>query len=226
MKIPHRVARFALVLSVPLGACKGAGSIEPPEPPGEAITYSFEKFDVGAPPPSFEAGAAPSGAAGWSIAESPQAPSGKRVLAWTGAASAPGHPTLAWIRDARFGELTLRIRARAAAGSPSVAFGAAWRVRDASSFRALRVSSTEGRLILETVENGTARALASWPFAPEPGRWYALTVEQAGRRIRCGVDQQVLIDALDSEPAQSGAVGVWAMDAASAEFDDLTVVGR
>src|SRR5262245_23023905 len=207
-------------------AWAGCGSPPPPvvEPPGEPISYSFEKFDVGTVPDSFVlGGSVGSSSARWSILEIAGAPSGRRVLAQQDASADAAQRCVAWLRNARFGDFTLRARVQAT-GNGIVDCGLVWHLRDGSTYLAMRLSSVDRTVALESVESGVVKSLGFRPFAAVPGRWYGLAVEQSGNRVRCGIDGLVLLDLVDPAP-QVGSVGMTTIGACTAEFDDFAVVG-
>ncbi|HKE00031.1 MAG TPA: hypothetical protein VKE69_03405 [Planctomycetota bacterium] len=204
--------RLALFLVAVAAACSSAKV--PEEPRGSSRNYTFERFAPGALPSSFA-----SDAGAWRIQEADGARSGRKVLAQTQPAGA-GAVALAWVRDDPMRDVRLRVHVRASA---TIGFGAVWHLADARRYLACGVH--DGVFRVEAVVDGKVREIGSRPVALEAGRWYALDVEQIGTRLRCGLDATSLVEAVDDSGLSSGAAGVCTFGDATAEFDDLTIIG-
>ncbi len=220
------LAPLALLLASTLVACASPQPL-PPEPVGESVAYTFERYDEGPLPATFLVGVAGADRPGsWQIASVSAAPSGARVVAQVDAldASASRAP-VAWIRRADFRDLSLRVVARTPEGSVSMGFGIAWHVRDANNYLACYVSGDTGEVVVDVVESGVPRTIGRAPVTLAIGRWYALAVEHAGGRFRCGIDGRVLVEGDDPSSFVGGSVGLLTRGSAVAHFDDFTVVG-
>jgi hypothetical protein len=117
-------------------------------------------------------------------------------------------------------QVRARLRAFGAGSDPW--FGVMARVdEDASSYTylALRRSNT---VTLRRVNHGVVTQLGAAVFNVSPGRWYRLRLEAIGNRLRGYIDNQLVLEAVDSQ-AWTGAGGLVTYHT-SADYADYEAV--
>jgi hypothetical protein len=213
-----------------LTSCRASGAGEPPPVPGESVSYTFEKFEPGALPTTWDAcavgnnvaieAAAGGPKAGWSVSTAAKAASGARVLAHAGSGS-----SVAWLRGGEYGDVKLSAAIRVRANGESGDAAIAWRVAGPGDFLALRFSGKTRMLQIQSFKNGAPSTLAECAFEAPRDKWVSLSVEQSGERIRCGASGAILLEARDGGDRRAGSAGFCCFDGTAAEFDNFSLIG-
>lgn len=242
---------FIAFLAALATSCR-SGPPAPPEIPGRSVLYTFDRFESGPLPNSFASGANKPGQVNvadadarpmsfgvndtykpgrWVVASTSEARSGRQVLQQIDNGGEParvrGRAVVAWIKNTRFAtSLSLSVEARTVGKETKPDFGIAFCVHSAYDYIALRADGSTRELRLERVMDTKIEVLARTKFDFVPGRWFTLNIQQDGRNVRCGVNDQPLLGfELDGE-MRGGSVGLVTFDSATAEFDNLQVIGK
>jgi len=117
-------------------------------------------------------------------------------------------------------DYTYEVDVRAESGADKIMVG---RYTDTHHYYYLNVRSSDETLWLRRT-NGTAdEFLSSARIANVPGQWYRLRMEFLGQRVRCYVDDVLVVDVIDSDPVLCGAPGVWCEPNQRTSFDNVAV---
>lgn len=185
-----------------------------------AVTWSFEKDEVGGAPAGFEFATTAKTPAGKWVVESD---GGNKVLAQVDKDSTNARYAMAVAKDASFKDLALSVRGKPVSGDIDQAVGLVWRWKDADNYYVARTNVLESNVRLYFVKDGKrSKPLASKEDVDfKPGAWQALKVEHRGESIKVWVDGALCLEAKDGTFSEAGRVGVWIKADSVTRFDDL-----
>lgn len=207
----------------------------PPQEPGKAFTYNFDKDPAGTLPSKFHSALTGSGAQGaWAITADPSAPSPPNVLAQTSADNTRYRFPLAIADEASFRDLDLSVRFKTISGSVDQAAGLVWRLQDANNYYIVRANALEGNVVLYKVQGGKrtdlpvkgeGRTYGKKASVPS-GQWNELRVTAAGNLFEVYLNNQKLYEVEDNTFPEGGKIGLWTKADSVTHFDDLRVTAR
>jgi 3-keto-disaccharide hydrolase len=223
------------------GACTGDSSDAPregpPAPPAPKADHeiTFEGPDaVGAEPGGFTFARTGKGGPGtWEVAESSDAPSGRKVLAQTSSDDTSYRFPLAIYEGFSGRDLDLSVRFKPIAGEVDQAAGLVWRYRDADNYYIVRANALEDNVVLYKVRDGKRTDLdvkgagrTYGVIAKVPrGTWSELRVIARGGLFTVYLNGSQLFQVEDSTFQGPGRVGLWTKADSVTQFDDLRIAG-
>jgi len=202
-----------------------AGLLIAEETPEAALaTWSFDKDDVGAVPPSWRvAETKGTGKTGeWAVSLDTTAPSKPNVLTLDTQAEGRTYNLLI-AESTSVQDLDLRVRIKAIRGEVDQGGGLIWRCKDADNYYVCRINPLESNFRVYKVENGKRSQLDTVELESKTGRWYEVRAVMVGDRIECFVDGQKYLSAEDDTFKEAGMIGLWTKADASSSFDDVVV---
>lgn len=173
----------------------------------------------------------------WVVKSTRSAKRGNKVLLQMDATDTKGRVPIAWVRDADFrGKVAASVDARSHEMDGLVDLGLAWNIRNANEYLVLRADGDrhELRAELVTIARGTGpqppagrnvKILATAPYRFAPNKWFNLSIEQDAGRVRCGVNDEILLHFTVPPGFENGSVGLCTFEGVTAEFDEFIAVG-
>jgi hypothetical protein len=186
-------------------------------------TWTFESDKPGAPPAGFTFARTDGRAGRWSVRESPDAPSGKHVLAQTDDDHTKSAPPIAIADDLSFADVRVSVRCKVYSGHVNQVCGIVFRYGDHHDYYVARADVLESHVRLYYVKAGRRTRIGSWRGDVRSGVWNELSAEARGQRLRIRWNGVQVIDVADNAFVDAGRIGVWTESDAVTDFDDLTV---
>jgi hypothetical protein len=181
--------------------------------------WSFDKDEIGKPPSGFEFAVTAKKQPGtWVIAKD-----GKNlVLAQTDRDKTPRRFAMALVKDMKFKNVRLSVKAKVIAGDVESVAGLVWRYQDADNYYVARWNHDSVRV--DRVVKGERQLLPKreLEIKLDPKLWHVLKVEHRGDKIKVFVDDKMIFEGND-KAYQEGQIGLWIKADSLTYFDDLMV---
>lgn len=132
---------------------------------------------------------------------------------------------LAVKKASRMADGQVRCRIKTVGGTIDRAGGLAFGLRDIGNFYVWRLNALDQNLVLYEFVNAKRQELARVRQDLQSGRWYTLKVEVQEARVRCFLDNEMLLNYVASSPVR-GFVGLYAKADSMTYFCDLTQGAR
>lgn len=193
---------------------------------GGRRVITFDDVPAGGLPAGWKVEATnPSGGlATWQVVEDGTAPSPANVLSLRRIQnSSRGVFNLCWNPSMRLRDGRIEVKLRARGGRVDQGGGLIWRIRDHSNYYVARWNPLENNLRLYYVKEDRRVQIASADVSLTVEEWHTLVIDHRGNRIRCFLDGEQLLHAVDETFPEEGGVGVWTKADAATSFDDLIV---
>lgn len=202
-----------------------AGSVAVAAAPA-AKTIDFDHDAVGAAPAGFDFARTGTGAPGSWVVRADKASPTNHLLVQENADPTDYRFPLAIVRDGRYRDVTLTVRARPISGRVDQGFGLVWRYRDADNYYVTRCNADEDNCTIYHVVDGRRRAFLNEGIKVPTNAWHTLKVDARGDHFVVWFDGTRVLDAHDATFKEAGRVGLWTKADSVIQFDDLTIAGR
>jgi len=156
----------------------------------------------------------------WTVEETSDAPSGKRVLVQRAVKNAfnvivaPSGP---------YADVDVSVRFKPISGREDASAGIVFRFAD-GKYYVVRANALEDNFRFYYFERGRRQLASARVTPPALGRWHALRVVAVGERVQASLDGAVLLDHRDAR-FRAGRVGLWTKADSVTAFDDLSIRG-
>jgi len=191
-----------------------------------SMTFNFDADKVGDPPAGFEFARTGGGAQGaWVVRVDTSSPS-NHVLVQESADPTDYRFPVAVLKDGRYKDVTLTVRARPLSGKVDQGFGLVWRYKDANNYYVTRCNADEDNCTIYHTVAGRRRAFLNHDVKVPTNKWHILKMEAVGAHFTVWYDGNKVLDATDETFKDAGKVGLWTKADSVVEFDDFVVDGR
>jgi Domain of Unknown Function (DUF1080) len=156
----------------------------------------------------------------WAVEESPEAPSGKRVLVqratWNefNVIVAPAGP---------YSDLDISMKFKPISGREDASGGIVFRFTD-GKYYVVRANALEDNFRLYYYDRGRRQLANARVKAPPLGQWHTVRVVAIGDHIQAWLDGDLYLDHRDAR-FRSGRVGLWPKADSITAFDDVVIRG-
>ncbi|MEE9121254.1 MAG: family 16 glycoside hydrolase [Syntrophobacteria bacterium] len=193
---------------------------------GNQKLWNFEGIAVGQIPKNWKVeGTNQRGPlATWEVTTVKSAPSGEKVFALTN----PNHDSgrtfnICWTDAVSFLNGEIEVRFKSNSGVVDQGGGVIWRAQDKDNYYIARFNPLEENFRIYYVERGWREKLASITINLPAGVWHKMTIIHKGTKIEGYLNDQKLLEIMDSTFTRSGGIGLWTKADAATAFDDLLV---
>ena len=123
--------------------------------------------------------------------------------------------------EVRLRDLSLALSFKAVAGKIDQGGGPIWRYQDPKNYYVARMNPLEDNFRVYKVRDGVRTQLASADAKLPAGEWHRIRISQVGDRIRCYLDDKLLLDVRDGTFLEAGKIGLWTKADAVTYFRDI-----
>jgi 3-keto-disaccharide hydrolase len=152
----------------------------------------------------------------WAVRAEADAPSHRRALCQTGAATFPALV----LDNAVFTNVVLSAQFKAISGRDDRAAGLIFRVQNKGNYYILRANALEDNVNIYIYAGGVRRPLKEGSASVPSGRWQTLRAEAVGPRIRGFLNDKLVVEVTD-RTYTSGKIGLWTKADSVTCFDDV-----
>jgi hypothetical protein len=217
---------LAVVMAMALSTWLMSASWANEKAPKNQKLWSFEGLAVGQIPKGWKVeGTNQRGPlATWEVIEDKSAPSGKKVLALTSVNHYSGGTfNICWTDAVSFLNGKIEVRFKANTGEEDQGGGVIWRVQDKNNYYIARFNPLEDNFRIYYVKHGWRKKLASTTISLPAGVWHKMIIIHKGTNVEGYLNDQKLLEIVDSTFTRSGGLGLWTKADAATAFDDVSV---
>ncbi|MDP9281566.1 MAG: plastocyanin/azurin family copper-binding protein [Chloroflexota bacterium] len=213
----RRALALCSLMIVAVG-CEGQPAITYSSAPPTAVagSWSFDNDPPGNLPPGVE-----SFSGSWTVRPESDAPSKPNALCQVGNAEFPA----AALSSNVYGDVTVTARFKPISGQTDQAAGIIFRVQDKDNYYILRANALEANVNLYKYASGRRSGIKDGSGKVSAGQWQELRLEIVGDRMKGYLDQQLVVEAVDST-YKAGRVGLWTKAESVTCFDDVRVTPK
>jgi hypothetical protein len=118
------------------------------------------------------------------------------------------------------------VKIKAISGEEDQGGGLVWRYIDKDNYYIARYNPLENNFRFYRVIKGLRKQLESVFSNIKQGEWFSMTIEMAGNKISCSLNEEKLIETTDDSFQLAGFIGFWTKADAVTYFDDLKISNK
>lgn len=207
--------------------CFVAISQDEEEETPKKVTVTFNGVETGKLPEGWKVDATGTKPklADWQVEKDSESTNRNKFLSITKINSNSGSIfNLCWSEKIKFRNGSIEARIRANSGVTDEGGGIMWRVKDNNNYYVARYNPLEKNFRLYHVKDGVRTQLKDASKLNIPaGKWFTMKIEHFDERIKCFLNDKLLLEADDETFEEAGGVGFWSKADAATSFDDLVV---
>ncbi len=169
-------------------------------------------------------GSGPAGS--WLVQEIADAPSGKRVLAQTGAkVTNKGFP-VAIAGAPKLADVAVSVKCKPISGKIDQVCGLVVRYQDVNTYYVSRANALEDNVRIYRVIGGVRKTIGEASVKVATNAWHDHKFEIKGDRLVVTFDGKQVLEVVDKTIKKAGRIGLWTKADTAMYFDDLVVEPR
>lgn len=182
--------------------------------------FTFDNYTTGKSPEGWSNYFTGKGHTGkWEIIDE----NGNKVLAQTSMENYGYHFDVIVNDNLEYKDLEITVKFKGVKGEEDQGGGPVWRYRDADNYYIARANPLENNFRVYKVVNGNRRQLKSVNMEINTGQWYTMKITMKGNKIKCYLDGELKLEAVDDTFENSGKTGLWTKADAVTYFDNLEI---